>query len=121
MATETIVVYGDGGFDPNKPNYNVIATETVTLDPITANVRDLQAKAEAALANNIAALALPDPTTGNDTYLAIVNPTQAQAVAQVASLTRQNNALVAQVTALTRQVNALIRLAQGLLDSTNGT
>jgi hypothetical protein len=86
-----------------------------------ANYEALLQKAEQAIANNIAALALPDPTPGNQTYLGIASPTNAQVVAQVKSLTQQNNALVAQVTALTRQMNAMIRLAQGLLDSTDGT
>lgn len=45
--------------------------------------------------------------TANATYLAIGSPTQAQAVAQVA--------------ALTRQVNALIRLAADDLTDTTGT
>jgi hypothetical protein len=85
------------------------------------NQTTLQSRAQDALTNNIAALALPDPTPANQSYLAIATPTQAQAVAQVTALTRQNDALVAQTTALTRQVNALIRLAMNLLDTTDGT
>ena len=59
-----------------------------------ANRAALVQKAQTALANN-------------QTYLAIPSPTQAQAVAQVA--------------ALTRQVNALIQLALNSFDSTAGT
>ena len=62
--------------------------------PAQVNETALFAKAQAALANNVA-------------YLAIVAPTQAQAVAQVA--------------ALTRQVNALIHLAIADLEDTSGT
>lgn len=49
----------------------------------------------------------PQAIANNLAYLAIVSPTQAQAVTQVS--------------ALTRQVNALIRLLQGELDTTDGT
>ena len=59
-----------------------------------ANTQTLLAKAPAAFTNNA-------------TYLAIVSPTTAQAVTQVARLTRQ--------------VNALIKLTQGLLADTTGT
>lgn len=69
------------------------AAESVTITHIE-NSDSLTAKATAALTNNA-------------TYQAIASPTTAQAVAQVA--------------ALTRQVNALIRVANGLLDDTTGT
>lgn len=49
----------------------------------------------------------PQALSNNETYLAIPTPTQAQAIAQVA--------------ALTRQINAIIRLYAGILDSTDGT
>lgn len=63
-------------------------------DPGIVNAQSLQSKASTAL-------------TGNSTYLGLSSPTTAQAVAQVA--------------ALTRQMNALIRLQLNLLDSTSGT
>lgn len=68
-----------------------------TYPPLPLSIRNqasLQSKANAALANNLF-------------YLGIASPTNAQAVAQVA--------------ALTRQVNALIRLALNLFDSTAGS
>lgn len=79
------------------------------------------AKARQAVQTNIDALALPDPTTANNTYLAIQSPTNANVVAQVRALTNQSNAVVAQLRALTRQNTAVIRLLLGLLDGTDGT
>src|SRR5262249_1398306 len=63
-------------------------------DPVITNASNLRVKAQTALTSNVA-------------YLAIPSPTQAQAIAQVA--------------ALTRQIDALIRLATGLLNDTGGT
>lgn len=63
--------------------------------PVSAtNQQSLQQKAQAALATNA-------------TYLGLASPTTAQAVAQVA--------------VLTRECSAVIRLLLGLLDSTSGT
>ena len=121
MSTVTNTIYGPGGYDPTQPNDNVIAVEQITLDPEAVNLAVLQSAAETALTNNIAALALPDPTPANETYLALASPTTPQAVAQVKALTTQIDALIAQVQALTKQNDALIRLALGLLDSTDGT
>lgn len=84
------------------------------------NRASLAAKALTAIQTNIDALAKPDPTAANNTYVAST-PTQAQANAQVKALTNQVNALVAQVTALTKQNTALIRMAIGKFDSTSGT
>jgi hypothetical protein len=80
---------------------NSVGVDVDAADPSALNTLALQAKAQAAVTNNIAALALPAPT------YPLSNAAQ--------------QALVTQVQALTRQVNALIRLAEGLLDSTDGT
>jgi len=85
-----------------------------------SNLASLESKATAAIATNITALGLPDPTAANQAYIAS-SPTTAQVAAQVKALTAQVDALVAQVQALTRQNTALIRLALGILDSTAGT
>ena len=103
-------VYGPGGLISSTP---VVRDITLTSNQIT-----LRQQAQAALATNAAALALPDPTPNNTTYLAIGSPSNAQVVAQVRALTQQNNALVAQVTALTQQNNKLIRLALSQFDAT---
>ncbi len=112
---------------PNVSSANTAAIQTV----ISAYVFDatwaggvagvLAAKAAAALTTNLAALALANPTAGNNTYLGFASPTTAQNTAQIKALTNQANAMYAQVTALTRQNDVLIRLAANLLDSTTGT
>ena len=76
------------------------AAENAAADADAAAVRDrtngmaLRVKAQNAIA-------------ANDAYLAIVSPTNAQVVAQLNKVTRQDT--------------ALIRLVLGLLDSTDGT
>lgn len=91
------------------------------IDPMKAvNFTTIRASANNALTTNIAALALPDPTPGNTTFLALPVPTQAQTLAQVKALTNQMTALRNQVIALTKQNTALIRLVLGKLDSTDG-
>jgi hypothetical protein len=88
-------------------------------DTAAANNTTIRSQAQTALQTNADALALPNPTSGNNTYLAIGSPTNAQVAAQVRALTQQNNALVAQVRALTQQNSKLIRLALGLFDGTD--
>ena len=90
----TITTYGPGGFDPTKPNNNITGTTTVDDDPLQINGDALRAKAAQAIATNV-------------TYLAIVAPTNAQVVTQVARLTRETT--------------AVIRLLLGHLDDTTGT
>lgn len=68
-----------------------VPTPNETAD---ANAASLKQKGFAAFASN-------------QTFLAIVSPTQGQTLAQVQSLTKQ--------------VNALLKLATGLLQDTNGT
>lgn len=81
----------------------------------------LLAKAQAAIATNITALALPDPTAANNTYIALASPSVAQTNAQVKALSNQMNSVVAQLRSLTRQLTAMERLASDKLDSTDGT
>lgn len=67
MATGQSVTYGPGGYDPSKPNDNVISSETLvvpdpvpdaadavaqlaTLDPATASVADVIETVQRALA-----------------------------------------------------------------------
>jgi len=101
MSVIEVITYGDGGYDSSKPNNNVVSTETITLDATTVNSNTLRDKADTALTNNIAALALPAPS------FPLSNAAQ--------------QALVNQVTALTRQNNAIIRLLLDAFDSTAGT
>jgi hypothetical protein len=81
MANDTNVVYGPGGFDTTKPNNNAVSSVTVAADPILTNKITITQRAQTALTNN-------------QNYLAIVSPTQAQAVAQVGALTRQVDGLI---------------------------
>lgn len=98
-----------------------------------ANVVALVEKALAAIQTNIDALALPDPTPGNNTYLGhaaipagTLTTAQLSVIVrllsdQVDALTRQANGSFAQLTALTKQNTALLRLLLGIVDSTEGT
>jgi len=92
----------------------------------------LLSKAQTAIQTDIDALALPDPTANNNTYLAspalVSNATAAQVQAyvrlmdtQIRALTNQNNSIIAQLRAITRQVVTLLRVALNKFDSTEGT
>ena len=106
---------------------NTAAIQTVinayVLDPTWAGGVEnvLRSKAQAAIATNIAALALPDPTAANNTFLGIANPTTAQVTAQVKALTNQSNSVIAQLRAITRQNTTVIRVLVQALDSVDGT
>lgn len=76
-----LTTYGPGGFDPAKPNDNVIDVVVLPVDLAAENRDGLHAKARQALA-------------ANATYLALPTPTNAQVVAQVARLTRECSALI---------------------------
>lgn len=90
------------------------------IDATTANTNgtNIRSLAQGAIATNVAALALTNPTAANNTYIALASPTTAQQTAQVKALSQQVNALVAQVRALTQQNNYLIRLALNQFDAT---
>lgn len=77
------------------------ADVTAVQSQIIARVLTADANAETIHARAYNAIA------ANDTFLAITSPTNAQAIAQVQKLTRENT--------------AIIRLLLGLLDSTAGT
>lgn len=108
-------------------------TAAQTFVDSQTNRDSLVTRARQAIQTNIDALALPDPTAGNNTYLGhaaipagTLTAAQLSTIArtlsdQVDALTRQNNALVAQTRALTRQTTALIRIALGVTDTTDGT
>lgn len=85
-------VYGPGGYDPTKPDGNVKATRSVTVAAEQANSDTLRDRAVTALQTN-------------RDFLALAAPTNAQTLAQVKALTRQNI--------------ALIRLVLGQLDGTD--
>ena len=91
MTTAERVTYAAGGFDPDAAGGNVADRATVTVPVEAVNADVLHAAALAALNTNRKAIAA-------------VNPTTAQVVQQVKTLSAQNN--------------ALIRLVLGLLDAT---
>jgi hypothetical protein len=85
----TTHTYREGGFDPAKPDSNVAAVTSATLDATSANARQIETASRSALAQNKAFLALASPTNAD---------------------------VLAQVKALTRQMNGVIRLLLGQLD-----
>lgn len=78
---DDVVEYGPGGFDPAKPNGNIVRTRQVEVHPRVANERQLVQRAQTALSDNA-------------TFLALGTPTAAQNAAQMKRLTRQMNALI---------------------------
>jgi hypothetical protein len=81
MATKHVIEYGPGGYDPSKPNNNIVNEYDVQV-PVTATNREtIMTRAAQAL-------------TANATFLAIANPTNAQVAAQVTKLTRECNGLI---------------------------
>ena len=92
LADGTTVETMDATYPSGAKDHTVITTPGAGTP--AANQQSIQSKAQAALVNNA-------------TYLAIPSPTTAQAVAQVA--------------ALTREVNAIIRLLLNQFDTTTGT
>jgi hypothetical protein len=100
MPTSTTIDQGDYiqtlTGEPAWDNPTVWQTSSIAwkAGTVGANVADLQSKAQNAI-------------DANSTFLAIASPTNAQAVAQIQRLTRENT--------------AIIRLLLGLLDSTAGT
>lgn len=94
MALLRRTVYGPDGFDPAKPNSNVIDTADVPIPAEQENADTLRARATAALA-------------ANANYLAIATPSNLQVAGQVRTLTKE--------------CNALIRLLLGLLADVSDT
>lgn len=95
MPTE----YGPGGYDPTKPNNNVVSS---TPDPPYvpfSNTQTIRQRAEAAL-------------TANASFIGAAKPGTAAA---------QASAAYDQTVRVTRECSALIRLTLGLLDDISGT
>lgn len=120
-AQKEIAAKVDGADVADAALLAAITTAAASFIDRDANRGALAQRAATALQNNKAFLALNDPTAGNNAYLALPTPTNAQVVAQVRALTQQNNALVAQARAITKQVDALIRLALGQVDDVSDT
>lgn len=102
MTTITVTQYGPGGFDPTKPDGNVVAVEPVEIPPEVAAEATLRQQAQAsltALRTSIDTLkAITDKTNAN------IGPADTKAVARE---TRR----------VARQVLAVSRLLLGALDS----
>jgi hypothetical protein len=81
MATRDIIEYGIGGFDPSKPNNNVISRKTEEVAPEETNADQVRSK-------------LIEGLQANRDFISLSNPTAAQTAAQVRRLTRQTNALI---------------------------
>jgi hypothetical protein len=79
MTTRT--VYGKGGYRPAAADNNIIDTEQVAVSAEDASADKLRDQAGYAL-------------TANRDFLSLTSPSNAQVLAQVKSLTRQNNGLI---------------------------
>lgn len=75
------VTYGPGGYDPDKPNGNAVETVPVEVPDDLTNRATIQQQAAQAL-------------EANRLFLAIAAPTNAQSLAQIRALTRQNQRLI---------------------------
>lgn len=106
----------NGTNDVYDKNGLVSSTPVVIDITTTVNLQTLLTQAQNAITTNQTALAQPDPTPGNTTYLGIGSPTNAQVVAQVRALTQQNNVIIPQLLAVTQQNNKIIRLLLTLLN-----
>lgn len=86
-----VQTYGEGGYDPSKPNNNIISEKEVALAPDQENRQTIEQRAVVAL-------------QANRDFIAST-PTAAQTAAQVK--------------ALTKQMNGIIRLLLNQLDGTD--
>lgn len=131
-----IVTYGPGGYDPAKPNNNVVRTEVVPDNPATVNADTLRARAAAALIANsdfratVAArrTAIANGKATAQTGLGATVGSLANAQTQVRSLwtvlvqvATALNDLNDQAELLTKESNELIHMALGLLDDITDT
>lgn len=148
--TRTLDVYGPGGYDPGKPNNNLISSTVIPDDPIVANAATIRAKAAAALTANStflgtiagrrASIATAKTTIATNKATATTGKTAtvstiAQAQTQVRSLWTVMESICTLLDGVAtladvgndrdevtmKELNGLIRLALNALDSTADT